>query len=129
MQHDNASRLLEAVQAFAEKNDELAAQYLASDFVLHVPGTNQISGRYVGQDGFKHYAARLQTLSDSTFALAPVDTLGSDDHAAGVYATSARRNGRHFEGRIVNLYRIVDGKITEGWLHPTDFIGWNEFWS
>jgi len=129
MQHDNASRLLEAVQAFAEKNDELAAQYLASDFVLHVPGTNQISGRYIGPDGFKQYAARLQTLSDHTFALTPVDTLGSDDHTAGVYATSARRNGRHFVGRIVNLYRMVDGKIIEGWLHPTDFVGWNEFWS
>ena len=129
MQHDNALRLLEAVQAFAQKNDDRAAQYLASDFVLHVPGTNQLSGRYLGPDGFKQYAARLQTLSEHTFALVPVDTLGSDDHAAGVYATSARRNGRHLAVRIVNLYSMLDGKIVEGWLHPTDFLGWNEFWT
>lgn len=129
MQHDNAVRLLEAVEAFAEKNDELAARYLSSDFVLHVPGTNQLSGRYVGPDGFRQYAARLQTLSERTFALVPVDTLGSDDHAAGVYDTSARRDGRHFAGRIVNLYRMIDGKIVEGWLHPTDFLDWNAFWS
>jgi hypothetical protein len=63
MQHDNAAHLLEAAQAFAEKNDELAAEYLASDFVLHVLCTNQISGRYVGPDGLKEYAARLQTLN------------------------------------------------------------------
>lgn len=129
MQHHNAVRLLEAVQAFAEKNDELASRYLAADFVLHVPGTNQLSDRYLGPDGFKRYAARLQVLSDNTFSLTPVDTLGSDDHAAGVYLTSARRNGRRFEGRILNLYRMVDGRIVEGWLHPTDFTGWNEFWS
>jgi ketosteroid isomerase-like protein len=129
MQHDNAARLLEAAQAFAEKDDELAARYLAPDFVLHVPGTNQISGRYLGPDGFREYAARLQTLTAHTFTLTPVDTLGSDDHAAGVYATSARRNGRHFDGRIVNLYRMVDGTIIEGWLHPTDFLSWNQFWS
>lgn len=129
MRHDNAARLLEAVQAFSEKNDELASRYLASDFVLHVPGTNQLSGDYTGPDGFKRYAARMQDLSDRTFTLTPIDTLGSDDHAAGVYSTSARREGREFEGRIVNLYRMDGGRIVEGWLHPTDFAGWNEFWS
>jgi ketosteroid isomerase-like protein len=129
MQHDNAARLLEAARAFASGNDELAAQYLSSEFVLHVPGTNHLSGPYPGPDGFKQYATRLQALSNHTFALTPVDTLGSDNHAAGVYVTSARRNGRDFQGRILNLYRMDNGMIVEGWLHPSDFTNWNEFWS
>ncbi len=109
--------------------DGLAAAF-ADDVVVHVPGTNQVSGDYKGKEElFAGFLGKLMSLTGGQVVLNPHDIIGSEDHAVGIYTWTATRDGKTLEWRHVNVYHVRDGKIVEVWQHPFDFERWNEFWS
>jgi ketosteroid isomerase-like protein len=102
----------------------------ADDVVVHVPGTNQLSGDHKGKEAaFTAYMGKVMALTNGDFVFEPHDIAGSEDHAAGIYRYRATRDGTTLEWRHVNVYHVRDGQIVEIWQHPFDFERWNEFWS
>jgi ketosteroid isomerase-like protein len=109
--------------------DGLSALF-ADDVVLHVPGTNQLSGDHKGKEAaFTGFMGTVMSLTNGEFVFEPHDIVGSEDHAAGIYRYRATRDGQTIEWRHVNVYHVRDGQIVEIWQHPFDFERWNEFWS
>ena len=67
-------------------------------------------------------------LSGGTFAADVHDIAESADHAVGIYALSAERDGRHGEWHWVNVYHVRDGRIAEYWAHVVDQYDFDDFW-
>jgi len=109
--------------------DALSALF-ADDVVVHVPGTNQLSGDHKGKAAaFTGYMGKVMALTNGEFVFEPHDIVGSEDHAAGIYRYRATRDRQTIEWRHVNVYHVRDGQIVEIWQHPFDFERWNDFWS
>ncbi len=109
--------------------DRLGAT-LSDDVVLHVPGSNQISGEYKGKQAFLGaFLGKLMSLTGGQVQIEPHDFLANGEHVAGLYNITATREGKTFSWSHVNVYHVRDGKVAEIWQHPGDPFGWNDFWS
>ena len=128
--HETERVVRTAVVAMTTGDMDTLPTCLADDIILHVPGTNQLSGDYKGKNEFfDGFLATLMSLTDGQVVIEPHDILGSEHHGAGIYRWRATRNGRTFEWRQANVYHVANGQIAESWFHPFDFEAWNEFWS
>jgi ketosteroid isomerase-like protein len=126
----NAQVLTRAVEALTSGDMAGLAEVLNEDFVVHVPGSNQLSGVYKSRDEFFNgFLGKIMALTDGRFTLEPHDILGSADHAVGVYTFRATRGEKTFEWRHVNVYHVRGGRLSEVWQSPHDFEAWNAFWS
>lgn len=119
-----------AVEAMITGDYETLPACFAEDVAVHVPGTNQLSGKYKGRnDLFEGFLETLMSLTDGQVVLEPHDLIGGERHAVGIYTWRATRDGRTSEWRQVNVYHVTGGQIVEVWQHPLDFERWNDFWS
>jgi ketosteroid isomerase-like protein len=120
----------EAVAGMTTGDMDRLGAMLSDDIVLHVPGSNQISGEYTGKEAFLgDFLGKLMSLTGGQFGLEPHEFLGSGEHAVGLYNITATRDGKTFTWSHVNVYHVRDGKVTEIWQHPGDPFAWNDFWS
>jgi hypothetical protein len=118
------------VDALTTGDVEALPTLFADDVVIHVPGTNQLSGDYKGKaELFDSFLGKLMSLTDGQVVLEPHEILGSENHAVGIYNWRATRGGTTIEWRQVNVYHVRGGVIVELWQHPFDFERWNDFWS
>jgi ketosteroid isomerase-like protein len=129
MIHPNEELVRAAIAAGTARDIAAFSELISESFVLHIPGTTLVSGSYEGLAGFGAAFAKMAELTGGRFEVEVLDVLASRDHAAGVFAANAARDGRELQWRLINLYRIVDGKIAEVWQHPYEFGPWNDFWS
>ena len=120
----------EAVAGLTTGDMERLGATLSDDIVLHVPGSNQISGEYKGKQAFLNdFLGKMMSLTAGQFRLEPHDFLANGEHVAGLYNLTATRDEKSFSWSHVNVYHVRDGKIAEVWQHPGDPFAWNEFWS
>jgi len=128
--HETEKVLRAAATAMTTGDMDGLSALFADDVVVHVPGTNQLSGDHSGKEaGFTSYMEKAMALTNGEFVFEPHDIVGSEDHAAGIYRYRATRDGQTIGWRHVNVYHVRDGQIVEIWQHPFDFERWNEFWS
>lgn len=124
---DVATRLYAAVGA---GDLAVVADLIAPDVVLHVPGTHPLAGDHHGLDGFARFTAATSALTDDGEDIEVVDVLGSDERAAVYCHVTATRAGRApLDNMTVHVLRIVDGRVTEAWLHNFDDVAVSAFWA
>ena len=117
------------VKAFVAGDVQAVLTGLDEGVVVHVPGSNQLSGDYKGHEGFMEFVGKVMGATGGVFALTPHEILGgTGEHATGVYNMKATRDGKAFEWRQVNVYHINGGKVTEVWQSIHEFEAWNRFW-
>ena len=88
------------------------------DLVLHFPGNNILSGDHHGPEGARAFNQTLRDRSDGTIRFEVLDVVGGDAHTFLLFVATAEREGRTYSWRAVSVYRIVDGKLRETWIHP-----------
>lgn len=109
-------------QAYAVVDEIVAVAY-----INHNPAPNELPGR----DGLKQFAAYFHSGSeDARFVIE--DQIAEGDKVAtrwtatgthtGEYA-DIPATGKHSASKGINIHRMVDGQIQEGWLE-WDALGW-----
>ena len=91
---------------FNEHNIESALKYVREDYIQHNPGVLQ--GRQGIMDGFME---KFKT--EPTFKLEIQMTISEGDMIA-VYLKNVGPEG-NTKARVVDIYRIQDGKLAEHW--------------
>jgi len=102
----------------------LSAPLFADDFVWHYfnPNLPDVEGDYVGVDGLKNFFATIAQKTGGTFKVQPVSATPIGGELIVVHA----RDTMTFKGNsitidVVVVWRIVEGKITEGWDIPSAY--------
>lgn len=130
MAHPNEQVIRSAVAAFQQGNLDEFLGYLSDDLMVHVPGSNLITGDYKSkQDFVDRFVGTVMSLTGGQFRPEIHDVLGNDEHVTGIYTFTATRDGKTLEWPHVNVYHVADGKITEVFWVPANFEAWNAFWS
>lgn len=91
---------------FNDHNVDSALQYVREDYKQHNPGVEQ--GRKGLMDGF-----RQRFIDDPTFKL-EIQMIISEANMVAVYLKNVDHEG-HTKDRVVDIYRIEDGKLAEHW--------------
>ena len=111
--------------------EELAekASSLPDDIVWHSGGNNILTGDYEGKEAVLGYMGRLMQETGGTFRNDVHDMLANDEHGIALITVTGTRGDKTLEGRIVHVFHMRDGKMTEFWAFAEDQAQFDEFWS
>ena len=126
--HPNLERAHAGYEAFAAGDLAAVSDLLSDDIVWHSGGSNVLTGDYVGKEAVLGFFGLLMQETDGSFRNDIHDMLANDEHGVALVTMSAARGGESFEGRMVHVFHMSDGKMTEFWAIPEDQSGYDEFW-
>ena len=128
MSHPNAEILERAFSAFG-RDALVVARTLADDIVWRVPGTNAMSGEYVGRDAVLKFLRQTMVLSDGTYRTELRYVVADDGRAVAVYGARGEREGRTLDIDQALFCVIRDGRIADVTAVPFDFPAFDAFWA
>ncbi|SRR6266571_4332768 len=128
MAHPNEELVRKGYEAFASNDMAALNDLFADDVEWHAPGRNQLSGDYHGKDEVFASFGKVAELTGGTFKLEIHDVLANDDHVVVLARATGDREGMKLDDNSVQVFHILDGKITEQWLHAGDLYAVDEFW-
>jgi hypothetical protein len=98
----------------------------ASDFVLHYPGRNPLSGDH---RTYQAFLGKVQELlgEGGTVGRELHDALGSDDHAVQLLTVTAEAKGRSHSWEAAVIMHTDGEKITEAWIQVRDQHALDDF--
>jgi ketosteroid isomerase-like protein len=126
--HPNLERAHAGYEAFAAGDLAAVSDLLSDDIVWHSGGSNILTGDYVGKEAVLGFFGLLMQESGGSFRNDIHDMLANDEHGVALVTMSATRGGESFEGRVVHVFHMSDGKMTEFWAIPEDQSRYDEFW-
>ncbi|HEX2026719.1 MAG TPA: nuclear transport factor 2 family protein [Nitriliruptorales bacterium] len=95
----------------------------APDAVWHGAGAH-----VAGREAIVALVRQLVHASGGTLEIELHDVLANDRHTVALQVTRAERHGRRLEDRVVDVYHVRDGKITDAWFSGDPRIQ-DDFWS
>ena len=112
---ENIDLITRFYKAGPADDDSDRAEFAVADVVWHVPGANQISGRYQGYDEvFTEIGERMQPLDIWTIEVD--DVMGNADLVVALVRVTAARGVHHVACRGAHVFRFApDGRIAEVW--------------
>ena len=128
MTHPNASLLNTAYDALSRGDMDALGETFADDVSFSVPGSTPLTGEYKGKDQVFAFFQRVMDMSGGSFKLLPHSIIADDEHAVGLLALTAERNGKSAGYNSVHVVHIDDGKLAEFWEFP-DQPAFDDFWS
>jgi hypothetical protein len=127
-QHPNVVRFREAVELLSHGELDSFLRFWSDDAVMHVPGSNSLSGNYSGRNGIRAFVQRMIDLSGGTFRLEPLEELADDKYLMVLMQVSARRGGMVYDVNDISALKFdPEGNFKEYWWLPADEAKWNEF--
>ncbi len=124
-EHPNISVL----QKFDPTNITASADALAEDAVFHYfnPLLPDIQGDYVGLKGFQDFFEKIGELTEGTFKVNLISATAIGDELVVVHTNNTMSlenqqidlENKQIDIDVVVVWRIVDGRITEGWDIPS----------
>src|SRR3954464_9027819 len=108
----NAELIREFFAAVSARDRGAMESRLADGVVWHTPGHSQLAGEVSGPEGVIGYLGRATELSGGTLIIDVLDVMGSDQHAAVYYRTTAQRDGHSLDLQAVAVVEIVDNQVT-----------------
>jgi ketosteroid isomerase-like protein len=112
-EHPNATRFREANERAQREGLQVLAEYMAEDVVWHE------IGRAEPRHGLAEVAAAMDG-ADYEISFETHDVLASDDHVVLIVDATGSRNGRTLDYKVVEVYHVKDGKVTERWALSDD---------
>ena len=103
---------------------DTSAALFSDDFVWHYynPNLPDVEGDYVGVEGLKQFFGKVAGETGGSFKVKPVSATPIGEELVVVHT---RNNMVHRDKAIaidvVVVWRMVDGKISEGWDIPSAF--------
>lgn len=128
-EHPNARLIRRGFQTFAAGDLASLRDHMVETVVWHEPGRSPLGGDYKGPDGVVELLAKLQALSDNTFAMEIVDVLATSDRVVALVEETARRGDRELDTSSAIEFEIHAGRITEVTVYHDDTYRFDEFWS
>jgi uncharacterized protein len=128
LSHPNADLLERAFSAFG-RDALVVARTLADDIIWRVPGTNAMSGEYVGRDAVLRFLRQTMVLSDGTYRTALRYVVADDERVVAVYGARGEREGRTLDIDQALFCVIRDGRIADVTAVPFDFAAFDAFWA
>lgn len=116
--HPNIS-LLEKLDI---QNLDACANIIAGNFIWHYynPRLPELQGDYHGIEGFKGFFAKLAEISNGSFQRNVIGARPVGDEQVVVQACNRLAfEGDTIETDVVVVWRVVNGKIAEGWDIPS----------
>jgi hypothetical protein len=127
--HPNLERAHAGYEAFAAGDLAAVSDLLSDDIVWHSGGSNVLTGDYVGKEAVLGFFGLLMQESGGSFRNDVHDMLANDEHGVALVTVSATRGGESFEGNVIHVFHMSDGKMTEFWAYPEDQTRFDEFWA
>jgi ketosteroid isomerase-like protein len=124
----NAELLRRAFGAFG-RDALVVARSLAEDIVWRVPGTNAMSGEYVGRDATLQFLRQTLVLSGGTYRTELKYVVADDERAVAVYRARGEREGRTLDIDQALFCEIREGAIADVTAVPLDFPAFEAFWA
>jgi len=113
MSHPNENLIRRAYEAVNRGDIQSFVAAFAADAVWHGSGGAQISGSQAIGD----LVHRMREASGGTLHVELHDVLANDRHAVALQVTRAERDGRALADRVVYVFHVRDGEITEAWFN------------
>ena len=126
--HPNLERARAGYEAFAAGDLAAVSDLFSDDIVWHSGGSNVLTGDYRGKEAVLGFFGLLMQESGGSFTNEIHDMLANDEHGVALVTMSAARGGKLFEGNVVHIFNMSDGKMTEFWAIPEDQSRYDEFW-
>ena len=126
--HPNLVIARAGYEAFDRGDMAALSDLLSDDIVWHSGGSNVLTGDYAGKEAVLDFFSLLMRESGGTFRNDVHDMLANDEHGVALVTVSASRGGESFEGRVIYVFHMSDGKMTEFWAYPEDQSRYDEFW-
>ena len=120
MSHPNEELVRKGYEAFSTGDMTALRQLLDPQVVWHAGGHNALTGDYRGVEEVLGFFGRTMEFTEGSFQVSIEEVLVNDQGAAVVQRSSAQRNGKSFDDRGVQLFRISDGKAAEVWQYYGD---------
>ena len=114
-------------EIFNEQNLAVADEIVAVDYINH----NAAPGETPGREGLKQYVTYLHSANDGVRFVIE-DQVAEDEKVVTRWTATATHTGefagipatgKAFSLTAINIHRVVDGQIQEGWLE-WDALGW-----
>ena len=128
MTQPNVELLERAFAAFG-RDALVVARSFADDIVWRVPGTNAMSGEYVGRDAVLQFLRQTLVLSGGTYRTELRYVVADDERAVAVYRARGEREGRNLDIDQALFCEIRDGRIADVTAVPLDFPAFDAFWA
>ncbi len=110
----------ELIDAFNRRELEPGSKLFAEDVVLHCSGRSQISGDYSGKLAVLEFWNKQIELTDGSFKAEVDSVFQGEGNLILIMNVSAEVNDQEYSWRRVNHYRIVEGRVVEGWIYESD---------
>jgi ketosteroid isomerase-like protein len=126
--HPNLVIARAGYEAFDRGDMAAVSDLLSDDIVWHSGGSNVLTGDYAGKEAVLDFFSLLMRESGGTYRNDVHDMLANDEHGVALVTFSANRGGEAYEGRVIHVFHMSDGKMTEFWSYPEDQSRFDEFW-
>ena len=114
--------------AWQRGEPEAAWAYYADDVTMRLPGRGALAGEHVGRAAvIGTIQALLARTSDGSVDVQVLDRLTSSERVALVVREEVARGEQRLVLRRVNIYRVVDDRITEIDIFEADQYEVDEF--
>ena len=110
----------EFIDAFNRRDLEPGSKLFSEDVVLHCPGKSQISGDYRGKMGVLGFWKKQIELTKGSFKAEVDSVFQGEGNLMLIMNVSAEFNDQEYYWRRVNHYRVVEGRVVEGWIYESD---------
>ena len=125
----DASEVMAAYAGAWQRGEPEAAFALyADDVTMRLPGRGSLAGEHHGRQAvIAAIEALLARTSGDAVEVTVIDRLVSEDRVALVVREAVHRGDERLELERVNLYRVVDGTITDITIFEADQYEVDEF--
>jgi len=112
--------IAQLIEAFNQRNLEPGSKLFSEDVILHCPGKSRISGDYHGKAGVVEFWQKQINLTEETFQAEVVAVSQSEGNLILVIEISVDKDDQLYTWRRVNHYKVVEGRVVEGWIFEGD---------
>ena len=130
MEHPNATRMRQTMDAFMAGDTPRLLQGFADDVVWYAPGESPVSGTFYGHDGLARFVDGLNEASEGSMSLLVDDVLAGDRYVTIFLDITAERNDERLSV-VVAQFASVDGqgRWDRCWFLPDKLAEWNRFFA
>jgi ketosteroid isomerase-like protein len=132
---DTAARNAAAIRAMYEAlvagDIAAAAEHIAEDAALHVPGRSPNTGTYAGRDAILGFVGHAVEVTGGTLQLRVHRVLADEGVVVALATyTASRPDGRPpLENHLAHVIHMRDGRMAESWFHTRDQYAVDAFWA
>lgn len=123
----NEQAIRDGYDAFGRGDLDAVRETMSPEVTWSVPGRSELAGQYRGIDAVLGYFGELFTRSEGTFRaeLLECGEIGPDLVAALVQLSGTMPGGS-FDNRLMQLFRLADGRTVEALNFPEDLYAMDE---